>query len=255
MAVKIGHASINEIDRSYGGEPGDQSKEEVYLRNWYNGSWSAVLRHKNPEVAAKMVKACHDICSNEYIGYDSSVAHRNTLYDEALKVNFDFTKITTPCSCDCSSFIQVCAIAAGVNVPYGANAMTTRTMVERLMSTGEFIKYITSDYTRSEELLKSGDILHRVGHTAMVTVGYAVLSHNITAPILKLGDRNDTVETVQRILSTFGYHLGNNNPYDGNFGKLTQAAVTEYQADNGLAVTGIVDEQTWNFLIFNRKEA
>ena len=66
---------------------------------------------------------------------------------------------------------------------------------------------------------------------------------------LKKGSNGEQVEALQRILSTYGYNLGNNNPYDGNFGKLTDAAVREFQADNDLPITGDVDEQTWAKLL------
>ena len=254
MSITIGHASINEIGKSYGGMKGDQNSEEVYLRPWYNGNWTSVIRHKDASIADKIASACEAICANENVGYSSSVSERNTLWDESIQVDFDFSKISKACSCDCSSLVQVCAISAGVAMAYGINAMTTRTMVERLMETGEFERYTTSDYTRSDRLLRRGDILHKTGHTAIVTAGYEEKSTTIELPILKLGDKGDAVEAVQRLLSTYGKRLGNNNPYDGKFGKLTEAAVTEFQSDNNLPVTGFVDSKTWATLILGRWE-
>lgn len=254
MTVVIGHASINELGKSYGGQKGDQNSKEVYTKNWYDGNWTTVLRHKDPAVAIKIANAAKAICRNEKVGYSSDVAERNTLYDESSQVDFDFDKIARPCSADCSSFVHVCCIAAGVKIFYGVNAMTTRTMMNRLIGTGEFTQHTSSQYTKSDKLLHAGDILHKVGHTAIVTESYNATIVVVELPVLKLGDTGDVVEVAQRILSTYGYHLGNNNPYDGKFGKLTQAAVTEYQSDNSLRVTGIIDATTWHCLILGRKE-
>ena len=38
MAVKIGHASIDENGRAQGGKAGDQTGKEVCTRNWYKHS-------------------------------------------------------------------------------------------------------------------------------------------------------------------------------------------------------------------------
>lgn len=66
---------------------------------------------------------------------------------------------------------------------------------------------------------------------------------------LKKGSTGEQVEAVQRILASYGYNLGNNNPFDGKFQKLTDAAVREFQDGNGLPITGKVDAQTWAALV------
>lgn len=72
---------------------------------------------------------------------------------------------------------------------------------------------------------------------------------NIVLPELKKGSEGEAVEALQRILSTYGYHLGSKNPYDGKFGAKTDAAVREFQADQGLTVDGIVGAKTWTKLL------
>jgi len=49
------------------------------------------------------------------------------------------------------------------------------------------------------------------------------------------------VKDVQRKLTTRGYEPG---PVDGYMGKKTRQAIKEYQADNGLTVTGKLDDAT-----------
>jgi murein L,D-transpeptidase YcbB/YkuD len=67
--------------------------------------------------------------------------------------------------------------------------------------------------------------------------------------VLSKGSKGEQVEVLQRILSTYGYNLGSNNPFDGDFGSKTEAAVKAYQKANGLTVDGIVGAKTWAALL------
>lgn len=166
MAIKIGHSSIDERGKASGGSAGDQTKKEVCIRTWYNKGWNVVLRPKNSVVAEKSAKACEQACANDKLGYDQG--GRNTLYKEAVQVNFDISKITKPCESDCSSLMHVCVIAGGVKINYGSNGFTTRTMRKRLLATGEYEELTDSKYLTSDEYLKRGDILVKEGsHTVM----------------------------------------------------------------------------------------
>ena len=170
MSVLIGHASIDENGKANSGIAGDQTKKEVCTRNWYNKSWDVVIRAKDAAVAEKMAIACEQACANDKVGYDQY--QRNTLYTQALKVNFDLSKITTACECDCSSLMCICAIAAGV--PAGAlyisgNMRTTRNMRTAFKNTGKFEILTDSKYLTGDAYLKRGDILVNEGsHTVMV---------------------------------------------------------------------------------------
>jgi spore coat assembly protein SafA len=66
-------------------------------------------------------------------------------------------------------------------------------------------------------------------------------------PTLKLGDRGPFVVNLQARLKSLGFDPG---PIDGIFGPRTEAAVKSYQQSRGLPPTGIVDEMTWNALLF-----
>ena len=72
MAVKIGHASIDERGKARGGAVGDQTGKEVCIRDWYDKNWVSVLRPKNEKEAEKMAKAMEQACANNHIGYDQS---------------------------------------------------------------------------------------------------------------------------------------------------------------------------------------
>jgi len=62
------------------------------------------------------------------------------------------------------------------------------------------------------------------------------------APILRAGDRGDSVAELQRALQTLGYSPG---PVDGIFGSMTDAAVRSFQRAAGLWPDGICGPLTW----------
>lgn len=167
MSIKIGHASIDERNKSKGGSAGDQTGKEVTTRTWYSKPWTFVLRCKDEAKAELMAQACEQGCANNHIGYDQN--QRNTLNTQAKKVGYKLNKIATNCECDCSSFMSVCAQAAGINIPYNnGNAPTTSTMRNAFTSTGMFEVLTSSKYLTSDAYLKRGDILVKPGsHTVM----------------------------------------------------------------------------------------
>lgn len=170
MAVKIGHASQDERGKINSGAAGDQTGKELCTRNWYAGGWTVLLRPKSSAVAEKMAKACEAGCANKKIGYDQY--QRNTLRTKAKAAGWNLGKITAACECDCSSFMSVCAEAAGVNMNgayTNGNAPTTATMRAKFKATGAFDVLNGSKYLNGSNHLKMGDILVREGsHTVMV---------------------------------------------------------------------------------------
>ena len=178
--VKVGHASIDECGNAKGGQAGDNNGKEVCTREWYNKPWSVLLRPVNSDIAEKMAKACEKGCLNNNIGYDQN--QRNTLKTQASKVGMDLSKITTPCECDCSSFMTVCAECAGVKIPYsGTNAPTTSTMQNAFTSTGMFTALTDPKYLTSDKYVKRGDVLVKPGsHTVMVLENGSEVKKNDT---------------------------------------------------------------------------
>lgn len=170
MAVKIGHASKDENGKINRGTAGDQTGREVCTRNWCAGGWTVLLRPKSSKIAEKMAKACESGCANKKIGYDQY--QRNTLRTKAKAAGWNLSKITAACECDCSSFMTVCAEAAGVNMSgtyTSGNAPTTSTMRAKFKATGAFDVLTASKYLNGSDYLKRGDILVKEGsHTVMV---------------------------------------------------------------------------------------
>lgn len=64
-------------------------------------------------------------------------------------------------------------------------------------------------------------------------------------PLVRRGDQDHPVETLQHLLR----HHGHNLVVDGDFGPLTEAAVRSFQQAKGLVVDGIVGPMTWAAVI------
>lgn len=75
-------------------------------------------------------------------------------------------------------------------------------------------------------------------------------SLEIPEPVLKIGDRGAEVTKLQRILKHFNYKL----IPDGDFGKNTKKAVSDFQLDNHLTPSGVYDRFTQEtlFSILNK---
>ena len=247
MAVKIGHASIDENKNIKGGASGDQTGGEVCTRTWYNKPWDFVLRPKSATLAEKSAKACEAACANKNIGYDQN--QRNTLHTQAMKVDFDLSKITEPCECDCSSLMHVCALAGGANITYGSNGAATINMKSRFTVNGEYEVLTDSKYLTSDKHLKRGDILAKEGsHTVMVLEDGSGVSKMETTtegnefdmPTIKKGSKGKAVKVWQAIIDV---------EIDGDFGSKTKAATIEFQKkafpNDSSEWDGIVGSKTW----------
>ena len=86
--------------------------------------------------------------------------------------------------------------------------------------------YLEKDYTETEE-------------AKTVTIALSVLRKGATGA---------QVESLQRLLHSLGYDLGD-KPLDGIFGSKTEEAVKAYQKAKGLEADGIVGKATWSRLL------
>ena len=243
MAVKIGHASIDENGRAQGGKAGDQTGKEVCTRNWYKHSkgWR-VLRCTDPIKAGMIADAMRAAAENDKIGYDQG--QRLTLYDQASKVGFDPGKVNVACETDCSALVRVCLAYAGITV----GNFRTPTEADMLMATGMFQEMIGAAYTDSSDYLRVGDVLvtRTQGHTVVVLTDGPMAGED--APVdagYELGDRllkkgciGPDVQELQKALIALGYDCGSYGA-DGDFGSETEAALIKMQENNRLLADGI----------------
>ena len=78
--------------------------------------------------------------------------------------------------------------------------------------------------------------------------GIALLLAASTAfasPTLREGSQGNEVRVLQQALQNAGYKI---KSADGIFGKDTERAVAEFQRDNKIKITGVVNSATWHAL-------
>ena len=187
MAKYIAHAAISENGAIYG-NAGDQTGKEVCLQEWYQHAkkWDYVLRIDHELVRKQFANNMIDIANNNAVGYCQS--GRNSLLTEAIKVNFDFTKIKTLCECDCSSAVAVCLLGAiyvvlgkaAYDKAYkilfaGSNCATTRSLrscINSLKNNGILATtaYNASAYTTGTSKAIFGDIYLKEGYHVVVYI-------------------------------------------------------------------------------------
>jgi peptidoglycan hydrolase-like protein with peptidoglycan-binding domain len=76
---------------------------------------------------------------------------------------------------------------------------------------------------------------------------WGALPADPNTPLLSQGSTGGAVSALQQGLTAYSNEdpAVNPGPIDGIFGPLTAAGVQAYQADRGVAVDGIVGDQTW----------
>lgn len=80
---------------------------------------------------------------------------------------------------------------------------------------------------------------------ALTFILFFICTHSFASPTLSLNDKGKDVLTLQKKLYVIGYEI---TELDGEFGEETQRAVSEFQEDNDLTVTGVVTNATWRAL-------
>ena len=222
----IGSARIDEHGKASGGKAGDQKqktspdyKGEVSMQNFYvaKAGWY-ILRAKNPEVASNIALAMTIACNNPNIGYNQA---------RRLDIIKAGTHATQPTSCDCSSLVRQCVRESGIEV----GNFTTANETQVLVATGQFTMLTYKTGTP----LFLGDILVtcKKGHTAVIISGTTRL--HIAVPTIKKGTKGENARLLQHNLNQCGYNLEE----DGDFGKLSTAALVRWQYANGLTADGI----------------
>lgn len=157
--VMLGYASQDEYGNDRGGEAGDQTGKEVKVSEWYNHPWTKVYRCTDPVAAEKIAVAMEQACANDNIGYDQG--NRLSCWTQAQMNNWDLSKITTKCECDCTSLMAVCLWAAGFEVN------KSMTDPEVVLPTNKFVLLTDRKYLQNGDYLKRGDLMDSRNHVAI----------------------------------------------------------------------------------------
>ena len=230
MAIRIGHASIDENGKISGGKVGDQTGKEIFIRNWYSKPWNVYLECTDRSLANKAADWMEKICKNDNFGYDQS--ERWTGYNSIKKNGFEKAKGEF----DCSSLVITCYILAGLNM--SADGYTGN-LQKKLLQTGKFVAYTDSSHLLKDNYAKRGGIYLKEGSHVVMALEDGIGDKNpYKEPMLtiSLGAKGEGVKWVQWALVRDGFKID----IDGSCGPKTDKVIREYQKKHGLAIDGKV---------------
>lgn len=125
--------------------------------------WKRIFRPVDPEQGDEIADLMERTARNPHIGYSQGPTRYS--FGDALRLSDnDPDRIETDCNADCSSGTAAICNAAGCGVN---PEMTTATEKRDLMTSRKFL-IIGQELRIKPELMHSGDILWRDGHTAIV---------------------------------------------------------------------------------------
>lgn len=237
----ISNSGHDERGKYIGGQAGDQSGTEWYLRTWYNRPWNCVLRHPDSKVRNKIAELAEKAARNDYIGYDQG--ERTTYWNELIKAGYDPSNIKNPCEADCSAGVMANIKAVGYllnNEKLKSVTITSTHYMRNMLKNAGFQVLTDSKYLTSANYLERGDILlNDNAHTATNLEKGCYASGTSTVSYSKkdywvLGDYGDEVLDIQKKLNKLGYNLAE----DKSFGNATESAVIDFQRKNNLEVDG-----------------
>lgn len=191
MAVKIGHASIDERGKISGGQAGDQTGKEVCIRSWYSKPWNVMLVCTDTVLAQKAAEYMKAICEDDDFGYDQG--ERATGYLAIVKTNGNVAT-ATPSEFDCSSLVASCYKLAGLNINYQC---TTRNLRNALLATGKFIVYTDAAHLNSDAYAVPGAVYLKEGsHVVMALESGSEASKSTSTPSANISVNISTNEVT-----------------------------------------------------------
>jgi len=167
MNIKIGHAVMDELGKTIGATPGDQTGKEITISTWYAKNsagrvWQYYLECTDSAMAERAAEFMEQICTDRAFGYSQDKVRRWDGY-RSIQVNGGLDSGARG-DFDCSTLVISCYIFAGLKMtPDGY----TGDMRSKLLATGKFQSYSDSAHISSDKLAKRGGIYLRNGHTLM----------------------------------------------------------------------------------------
>jgi len=109
---------------------------------------------------------------------------------------------------------------------------------------GDYVRAGRCDYISARRVINGMDC---AGEIARIADEYEdALAPTPDYPFLRKGARGSLVRELQQALAAHGAYSG---AIDGIFGRITEAAVMEFQRSEGLVVDGIAGPETWACLV------
>ena len=166
--MRLAQASISELGTTHGAM-GNQNGKELNFGKISN-NFDYIIRANNPYMRKNIATIAIAGVNNNNIGY--SQLCRNNLWKKARKY-LCLGKIKEHTACDCSSFVSVVVNLAyrsinGTWLPnynIDVNCCTTKTMIDKLINTGQFVCF-----PYKKDNLCEGDIALKVGKHCGVVV-------------------------------------------------------------------------------------
>lgn len=159
--MSISNCGHDERNRYSGGQAGDQTGREWYIRPWWNDSWNVVLRHPDAKTRNLIADMAIKAAQNNLIGYDQG--QRLTFWQHLKASNYDPAQITVKCEADCSSGVAAIVKGAGYRLGNKAmqnvNASITTWNERNALKAAGFQVLTDSKYLTSDAYLLAGDIL------------------------------------------------------------------------------------------------
>ena len=225
MAIKIGHASIDENGKIAGGKVGDQTAKEVCIREWYNKPWNVYLECTDLALAKSAAEWMEKICNDKEFGYDQG--ERWTGYWSIKKNGLAGAKGEF----DCSSLVISCYILAGLELsPDGY----TGNLKDKLLKSGKFVVYTDSTHLLSDSLAKVGGIYLSEGHHVVMTLEDGKKNYVPTKTITPESSKID-IKWAQDKLNAVLPEWFPQLKIDGDYGAKTRLAVLVYWDSLGWA--------------------
>lgn len=172
MAHYVSNCSKNEHGWAHGGEAGDQTGAEYYVRPWYDYGQDQTARHPDGRVRYLIAKLATEAADNDRIGYDQG--ERTTFWEQLQRAGYDPKAIRTPCEADCSSstaaIVKAVGHIVGDRLLQGVSAHMW-TGIERSELQRAGFEIITGAAVRDPARLVPGDIQFNDAHHTNIYIG------------------------------------------------------------------------------------
>lgn len=195
MAVKIGHASIDENGKIVGGKTGDQTGKEIFIRNWYSKPWNVYIECTDKILADKASDYMDQICLDDNYGYDQGqrLTGYNSIVANEGKVKGGKGEF------DCSSLVASCYKLAGLNI---SPALTTRNLRSALLATGKFKAYTGAKYINSDAYAKRGSLYLKEGSHVVMALEDAISGKTTDDKEYYIVKPGDTLSKIAKAYNT-----------------------------------------------------